>query len=180
MIFHDLLDLLNCYCLLFLVNLLLSELVALRILNKIVHNVTLWIISPVLNFIACYLGKPNVVLLRKGIEYIQTRIWITHLWNNCAIGSISHIDCTILFRITSNQWFCSFKGMYMVFKDCHYFVFVEIRYPMEQSIQKSLRTLVEPLTDTIDWNMIINKLKFVFVRFEGVYHKAFLISKLLK
>jgi len=68
----------------------------------------------------------------------------------------------------------------MVFKDCHYFVFVKIWYPMEQSIQKSLRTLVEPLTDTIDWNMIINKLKFVFVRFEGVYHKAFLISKLLK
>lgn len=86
-----------------------SHCVVFRILNEMVHNYTLIIISPMFNFIFCYLSQPKIVFLSKGIKYVNSCVRCAHLHNNCTISSISHINCSKLSWIATDEGFCSFK-----------------------------------------------------------------------
>ena len=111
-----------------------SHCVVFRILNKMVHNYTLIIVSPMLNFIFSYLSQPKIVFFSESIKYVNSCIWCAHLQNNCTISSISHINCSKLSWIATNEWFCSLEWMNVVFKWSHYMIFIELRNPMEQGI----------------------------------------------
>lgn len=63
--------------------------VVFRILNEMVHNYTLIIISPMLNFVLCDFSQPKIVFLGKGIKYVDSCIRSAHLLNNRTISSIS-------------------------------------------------------------------------------------------
>lgn len=66
--------------------------------------------------------------------------------------------------------------MHMIFKGCHYFVLIEIRDPMEQSVQVTSRVPIERLTSRIYRNMIVDKLNLISILFESIDHIIFLIS----
>lgn len=64
----------------------------------------------------------------------------------------------------------------MVLEDCHYFVFVEIWYPVEKCIKESLRIAIECLTDTINRHVVVSKLYLIPISLESIYHILFLPS----
>ena len=65
----------------------------------------------------------------------------------------------------------------MILEDCHHFVFVKVGHPVEQCVKISGRVSVECLANTIDGNMVVDKLYLVFVCFKRFDHELFLITR---
>lgn len=53
--------------------------------------------------------------------------------------------------------------MHMILEHSHDFVVIEERYPMKESIQKSLRIPIESLAYTVDGHMVVNKFDRILV-----------------
>ncbi len=149
------------------------------ILNEVIDNVSCWIVGPVFNLIFCYLCEPEVVHFGISIENIHRHIRLTHLWNDCSISSISHVNSTKLSGVASYQRFCSFEWMNMILKRCHHMVLIELRNPVEKSIQETSRIAVECLADAVNRNMVVNELDFIFVCLERINHEFLLIPAII-
>ena len=145
-----------------------------------IQDLSLRVISPMLNLILCDFSQPKVVFLGIGIENIHGDVRFTHFWNNCSICTISHINSTILSWIASDQRFGSFEGMNVVFKGRHHVIFVELRNPMEKSVQETSWISIECFTYTVNWHMVVDELYFILVGFKRVNHEFLLVSKIAK
>jgi len=62
----------------------------------------------------------------------------------------------------------------MILKNSHNSIVVEEWYPMEESIQKSLRISIKSLAHTIDWHMIVYKFDSIFIRLKHLADEVFL------
>ncbi len=149
--------------------------IILWILNEVIDHNSCWIVRPVLNFIFCYLSQPKVIHLSISIENLHRHIRLTHLWNYCSVSSISHVNSTKLRGIASHQRFCSLEWMNMIFKRCHHMVLVELRNPVEKSIQETSWIAVKCLTYTVNWNVVVNELDLIFVSFKWINQEFLLI-----
>ena len=154
--------------------------IILRVLNEMIQNLSFWVISPMLNLILCDFCQPEVVFLGIGIKNIHRYIGFTHLLNNRSICTVSHVNCTVLGWIASNQGFSPLEGMNVVFKGCHHMVFVELWNPMEKSVQETRRIAIKCFTYTVNWHMVVDKLYFILVGFKRVNHELLLVSKITK
>ena len=66
--------------------------------------------------------------------------------------------------------------MNMIFKRCHHMIFVKLWYPMNNWRQLTGWISVKSFTNTVDWNMIIDELYFIFIGFKRVNHKLLLVA----
>lgn len=66
--------------------------------------------------------------------------------------------------------------MHVIFVDCHDLILVKERDPVEQSIEESLWIGIKPLTDTVNGDMVVDKLDQVFAFLKGFPHEIFLIT----
>lgn len=64
----------------------------------------------------------------------------------------------------------------MIFEDSHYFVFIEVRDPMEESVEVSSGISIEGLADRIDRHMVVGKFDFVSIVFECLDHVILLVA----
>lgn len=67
----------------------------------------------------------------------------------------------------------------MVFENCHHFILIEVRYPVEKSIQIASRILVKSLTGRIYRHVVIDEFDFIEILFPLIYHEAFLVTELI-
>jgi hypothetical protein len=92
-----------------------------------------------------YFAVPHVVIGAVFGKYIHCYVRQAHLVCNCTIGTIAYVDGAVLFRGIADEGFSSLERVHVIFKDGHYFVLIEVRYPMEESIQITGRIPVKCL-----------------------------------
>jgi hypothetical protein len=121
------------------------------------------------------LTKPHIVALAVRVEDIHCDIRITHLAYYCSKCSITHVNSSVFFWGIAHQWFCTLKGVDVVFKNSHHFILIEVRHPMEKSIEVPGWITVEGLADGVNGNVVANKFKLILIVLEGINHEVFLI-----
>jgi len=127
-----------------------------------------------------YLAVPHVITLAVRVKDIHCYVWLTCLSYYRAVCSISHVDCTILFRCVAYEWFSSLKRVHVILKNCHDFVLIEVRYPVEESIEITGRIFVKGLAHRVYWYVVVNKFNFVSILLPFLQHETLLITKLMK
>lgn len=127
-----------------------------------------------INFIFPDFTHPHIILIFVHCKNVHRRVSLTEKSQNCSISSVSHIHCPVLGKLAALYGFGSFEGMNMIFKDCHYFVFIEKWDPMEQSIQEPFWIFVKSLADTIDRDMVVDKFNLIFACLECLPHELLL------
>jgi hypothetical protein len=155
-----------------------SKFVGTPVLGVIIDDDSVAIVGSMDNPVIVDFTQPHIVALAVCIEDINCDIGSAHLGDNCSIGSVANVDCSILSGRVSDQRFCALEGVNMVFEYGHNFILIEVGHPMEESIEITRRITVESLANRINGNMITHEFEFVLVVLKGVDHEIFLKSRL--
>ena len=86
----------------------------------------------------------------------------------------SPIYSSLISWLTTDHRLSSFERMNMILKDRHNMILIKERYPMEESIQESLRIFIKSFTNTVYRYMIIHKLDLLLTTLKSLFHEIFL------
>ena len=124
-----------------------SKFVSLHQLGKLINNVAVTVIRKVLHPISVDIAQPHVVALAECFKQIHSDVRVAHLSYYGTIGPISQVNRAVFFGSVTSKRLSPFKRVDVIFVGNHYFVFIEVGHPMEESIQIASRISVESLAD---------------------------------
>lgn len=99
------------------------------------------------NLVTIDLAEPHVIALAVGVKDINCDIGVTHLSDYGSKSSVSNIHSSIFFGSITDKRFSALKSMYVVLEDSHNFIFIEVRNPVEKSIEITCWISVESLAN---------------------------------